>query len=102
MAELVWNPNVMKKLQDEIRSCIKEDSVKEIDLEKFEYLKMVVKEVLRMHPPASLLLPRETISPFKLKVTISTPRLIFTSMCGPLDETHNLGLTQKSSFQRGL
>ncbi|XP_023542559.1 cytochrome P450 71B26-like isoform X3 [Cucurbita pepo subsp. pepo] len=66
MAELVRNPNVMKKLQDEIRSCIKEDSVKEIDLEKFEYLKIVVKEVLRLHPPASLLLPRETISPFKL------------------------------------
>ncbi|XP_023529060.1 cytochrome P450 71B26-like [Cucurbita pepo subsp. pepo] len=66
MTELVRNPRVMKKLQDEIRSCIKEDSVKEVDLEKLEYLKMVVKEVLRLHPPASLLLPRETISPFKL------------------------------------
>ncbi|XP_022956399.1 cytochrome P450 71B2-like [Cucurbita moschata] len=66
MAELVRNPKVMKKLQDKIRSCIKEDSVKEIDLEKLEYLKMVVKEVLRLHPPAPLLPPRETISPFKL------------------------------------
>ncbi|XP_022956391.1 cytochrome P450 71B26-like [Cucurbita moschata] len=66
MAELVRNPRVMKKLQDEIRSGIKEDSVKEIDLEKLEYLKMVVKEVMRLHPPAPLLLPRETISPFKL------------------------------------
>ncbi|XP_022956394.1 cytochrome P450 71B35-like isoform X3 [Cucurbita moschata] len=66
MRELVRNPRVMKKLQDEIRSCIKEDSVKEVDLEKFEYLKMVVKEVLRLHPPAPLLVPRETISPFKL------------------------------------
>ncbi|XP_022956395.1 cytochrome P450 71B37-like [Cucurbita moschata] len=66
MTELVRNSRVMKKLQDEIRSCIKENSVKEIDLEKLEYLKMVVKEVLRLHPPAPLLLPRETISPFKL------------------------------------
>ncbi|XP_023521706.1 cytochrome P450 71B26-like [Cucurbita pepo subsp. pepo] len=66
MTELVKNPRVMKKLQHEIRSCIKEDSVKEIDLEKLEYLKMVVKESLRLHPPVPLLLPRETISPFKL------------------------------------
>ncbi|XP_022997800.1 cytochrome P450 71B37-like [Cucurbita maxima] len=66
MTELIRNPRVMKKLQDKIRSCIKEDLVKEDDLEKFEYLKMVVKEVLRLHPPAPLLLTRETISPFKL------------------------------------
>ncbi|XP_022997809.1 cytochrome P450 71B26-like [Cucurbita maxima] len=66
MTELVRNPRVMKKLQDEIRSCIKEDLVKEIDLEKLEYLKMVVKETFRLHPPIPLLLPRETISPLKL------------------------------------
>ncbi|XP_022956397.1 cytochrome P450 71B26-like isoform X1 [Cucurbita moschata] len=66
MTELVRNPRVMKKLQDEIRSCIKEDSVKEMDLEKLEYLKMVVKEALRLHPPVPLLLPRKTISSFKL------------------------------------
>ena len=68
MTELVRNPRVMKKLQHEIRSYIKYDSVKEIDLKNLEYLKMVVKEVLRLHPPIPipLLLPRETISPFKL------------------------------------
>ncbi|XP_023542551.1 cytochrome P450 71B26-like isoform X2 [Cucurbita pepo subsp. pepo] len=66
MTELVRNPRVMKKLQHEVRSYVKEDSVKEIDLEKLEYLKMVVKESLRLHPPVPLLLPRETISPFKL------------------------------------
>lgn len=67
MAELVKNPKVTKKLQHEIRSYIKEDLVKENDLEKLQYLKMVVKEVLRLHPPAPLLLPRETMTHFKLK-----------------------------------
>ncbi|KAA0034254.1 cytochrome P450 71B34-like [Cucumis melo var. makuwa] len=66
MAELIKNPRVMKKLQDEIRSTIKEDRVKESDLEKLQYLKMVVKEVLRLHPPVPLLLPRESMSHFKL------------------------------------
>jgi len=41
------------------------DRVKESQLEKLEYLKMVVKEVLRLHPPIPLL-PRETMSHFKL------------------------------------
>ncbi|XP_038892726.1 cytochrome P450 71B37-like [Benincasa hispida] len=66
MAELVKNSKVMKKLQDEIRSSIKQDHVKESDLEKLQYLKMVVKEVLRLHAPVPLLLPRETMSHFKL------------------------------------
>lgn len=66
MTKLIRNPRVMKKLQDHIKSHIKEDRVKEIDLEKLPYLKMVVKEVLRLHPPAPLLLPRETMSHFKL------------------------------------
>lgn len=67
MTELVKNPKVMKKLQGEIRSCVRKNKVvKERDLENLEYLKAVVKEVLRLHAPAPLLLPRETMSHFKL------------------------------------
>ena len=67
MSELVRNSKVMKKLQHEIRSTIiGQDQVKENEIEKLPYLKLVVKEALRLHPPAPMLLPRETMSHFKL------------------------------------
>ncbi|XP_071706563.1 parthenolide synthase-like [Rutidosis leptorrhynchoides] len=63
MAEIIRSPRVMQKLQKEIRNCtgrIKE--VKELDITKMTYLKMVVKESLRLHPPAPLLIPHESLS----------------------------------------
>jgi cytochrome P450 len=63
MAELVRNPRVMKKVQDEVRKCVgKKGRVTEGDVDQLEYLRMVIKETLRLHPPAPLLLPRETMS----------------------------------------
>ncbi|KAL5552765.1 hypothetical protein UlMin_040166 [Ulmus minor] len=57
----------MKKTQVEIRSaCFKKGKVTEADIDQLQYLKMIVKETLRLHSPAPLLLPRETISQFKL------------------------------------
>lgn len=64
MAELVRNPRVMAKLQDEIRRVTdSKPTVVEDDLSKMGYLKAVVKEVLRLHPPAPLLVPRESTTP---------------------------------------
>ena len=68
MAELVKNPITMKKAQEEVRRVVGHKSkVEESDINKMDYLKWVVKEALRLHPPAPLLAPRETSSDVKLK-----------------------------------
>ena len=65
MTELVRSPRVMKKAQAEIRSYVGIKSyVDESELENLHYLKMVGKETLRLHPPGTLLLPREVMSHF--------------------------------------
>ncbi|KAK1575206.1 hypothetical protein Q3G72_003457 [Acer saccharum] len=66
MSELARNPTLMKKAQEEIRNCIgKKGRVTEDDIDQLPYLKMIIKETLRLHPPAPLLL-RETTSHFKV------------------------------------
>ncbi|CAL5087201.1 unnamed protein product [Urochloa decumbens] len=67
MAELVANPRVMAKLQDEIARVSTaggdKPTVAEPDLSKMGYLKAVFKEVLRLHAPAPLLVPHESTVP---------------------------------------
>ncbi|XP_024029880.1 cytochrome P450 71D9-like [Morus notabilis] len=61
MVEMMKNPRVMKKAQDEVRQVFNEKgSVDETVLSKMKYLKCIVKETLRLHPSAPLLLPRES------------------------------------------
>lgn len=62
MTELLTHPKAMKRAQDEIRSIVGERRiVSESDLLEMPYLKAVVKEVLRLHPPAPVSVPRETM-----------------------------------------
>ncbi|XP_009775980.1 desmethyl-deoxy-podophyllotoxin synthase-like [Nicotiana tabacum] len=61
-SELMKNPKIMKKAQDEVRQVFKgkEKGIDQTDIQKLKYLKMVVKETVRFHPLAPLLAPRES------------------------------------------
>ncbi|KAL0282928.1 UNVERIFIED_CONTAM: cytochrome [Sesamum radiatum] len=62
MIELVINPRVLEKVQAEVRSVVGERKyVSENDLPNLHYMKAVIKEVFRLHPPAPVLVPRESM-----------------------------------------
>ncbi|XP_074584064.1 cytochrome P450 71AP13-like [Curcuma longa] len=64
MTELLMNPSAMSRAQAEIRSIVGGDHrklVAEADLPRMPYMKAVIKEVFRLHPPAPLLVPRESM-----------------------------------------
>ncbi|KAL7115381.1 hypothetical protein ACP275_04G181200 [Erythranthe tilingii] len=59
MSELFRHPIVMEKLQNEVIEILRgKHAIKDDDLEKMHYLKAVVKETLRCHPPIPLLTRR--------------------------------------------
>ncbi|KAM0947307.1 putative oxidoreductase [Dioscorea sansibarensis] len=67
MAEPVKNPNIIEKLQDEINDiAIGKTMVNENDLSEMHHLKALIKEVLKLHPPVPLLLPKECIDNCKI------------------------------------
>ncbi|XP_050276493.1 cytochrome P450 71B34-like [Quercus robur] len=77
MAELAKNPRLMKKAQDEVRNFIgNKGKVTESDIDHLHYLKMIVKETFRLHPPATLLVPRETMSHFKINGYDIYPKML--------------------------
>ncbi|KAL3533107.1 hypothetical protein ACH5RR_006628 [Cinchona calisaya] len=62
ISELLRHPEATRKLQKELEEKIGlERIVEESDLEGLEYLDVVIKESMRLHPVAPLLLPHESI-----------------------------------------
>jgi cytochrome P450 len=67
MTELVMNLEALKRAQIEVRRAVGEKMfVSESDISNMPYLKAVIKEVLRLHPPAPVLMPRESREPVKI------------------------------------
>ncbi|KAF6157510.1 hypothetical protein GIB67_004448 [Kingdonia uniflora] len=69
MAELIRHPHIMKEVQEEIREIMKfKPKVEESDLNKIQHsLQLVIKETLRLHPPISLFIPRESLENTKIQ-----------------------------------
>ncbi|PIA60240.1 hypothetical protein AQUCO_00300032v1 [Aquilegia coerulea] len=62
LSELLRNPLVLKRVQEELANVIGLDcqQVEEIDLAKLDYLEKVMKESLRLHPVAGIILRKAT------------------------------------------
>ncbi|WMV47015.1 hypothetical protein MTR67_040400 [Solanum verrucosum] len=62
MAELLKNPHTLEKAQEELAQVIGRGKlIDEADVAKLSYLRCVVKETFRIHPPAPFLIPRKAV-----------------------------------------
>ncbi|KAK2425756.1 geraniol 8-hydroxylase [Trifolium repens] len=60
MCELLHNPNIMSKAKKELEETIGiGNPIEESDITRLPYLQAIIKETLRLHPIAPLLLPRK-------------------------------------------
>lgn len=67
MAEVVRNPTILKKAQDEVRRIVgKKARIEETDINQMNYLKCIIKEALRLYAVLPFLAPRESTATVKV------------------------------------
>lgn len=67
LAELIRNPRVQKKAQEELDRVIGSERIMtEEDFPNLPYLKAIVKEALRLHPPTPLMIPHKAKTHVKI------------------------------------
>lgn len=60
VSETLKNPTILRRAQEEVRSVFSDtENVVESRLNELKYIQAIIKETLRYHPSAPLLLPRE-------------------------------------------
>jgi cytochrome P450 len=93
LAELVRHPSAMKRLQEELDSVVVGAGGRlmgEEDIARLPYLQAVVKEVLRLHPVAPLMIPHESTEPCEVGgfYVAEGTRLIVNVFSLSMDERH--------------
>ncbi|KAG6503121.1 cytochrome P450 703A2-like [Zingiber officinale] len=67
MAEAIKNPELLQRAQEELDRVVGRDRmVRESDLGDLNYLRCIVRETFRMHPPGPFLIPRESMKATEL------------------------------------
>ncbi|XP_019191859.1 PREDICTED: cytochrome P450 89A2-like [Ipomoea nil] len=87
MANLVKHPSIQAKLYSEILGVIgapPEEGVKEEDLQRMPYLKAVVLEGLRRHPPAHFVLPHSVTEEVELEGYVIPKNAVINFMVADL------------------
>ncbi|KAI0525104.1 hypothetical protein KFK09_004495 [Dendrobium nobile] len=82
MTNLIRNPVIFNNAQEEVRRVVAgKEKVRVSDLQHLHYLKLVIKETLRLHPPVPLPSPRESMKDTKINgYDIPAKTMVFVNL----------------------